>query len=150
MLKSLSFLIISLTTLALTTSCSSTSQKIEALKPEPDDAVPLTYTNTPSYINLPVSIKLKDIENQTNTLLNGLIYEDNNIEDDNIEIKVWKQAPITITNDHGKEGEKIKTVLPLKVWVKYRIGTKTMGVDLHNTRVQSKRHSHFVEQCKLK
>ncbi|MDR6844135.1 DUF4403 family protein [Flavobacterium granuli] len=135
MLKSLSILIISLTTLSLIiTSCSSTSQKIEALKPEPDDAVPLTYTNTPSYINLPVSIKLKDIENQTNTLLNGLVYEDNNVEDDNIQIKVWKQAPITITNDHGKEGEKIKTVLPLKVWVKYRIGTKTMGVDLYKTQ----------------
>jgi hypothetical protein len=134
MLKSLSILIISLTTLTLTTSCSSTSQKIEALKPEPDDAVPLTYTNTPSYINLPVSIKLKDIENQTNALLNGLIYEDNNIEDDNIEIKVWKQAPITITNDHGKEGEKIKTVLPLKIWAKYKIGTKTMGVDLSKTQ----------------
>jgi hypothetical protein len=134
MLKSLSILIISLTTLALITSCSSTSQKIEALKPEPDDAVPLTYTNTPSFINLPVSIKLKDIENQTNTLMNGLIYEDKNIEDDNIEIKVWKQAPITITNDHGKEGEKIKTVLPLKIWAKYRIGTKTMGIELYKTQ----------------
>jgi hypothetical protein len=134
MLKSFSILTIFLSTLVLTTSCSSTSQKIEALKPEPDDAVPLTYTSIPSYINLPVSIKLKDIENQTNTLLNGLIYEDNNIEDDNIEIKVWKQAPITITNDHAKEGEKIKTVLPLKVWVKYRIGTKTMGVELYKTQ----------------
>jgi hypothetical protein len=134
MLKSLSILIISLTTLVLTISCSSTSQKIEALKPEPDDAIPLTYTNTPSYLNLPVSIKLKDIENKTNSLMNGLIYEDNNIEDDNIEIKVWKQAPITITNDHGKEGEKIKTVLPLKIWAKYRIGTKTMGVDLSRTQ----------------
>ncbi|OOG74666.1 DUF4403 family protein [Flavobacterium sp. A45] len=134
MLKQLTILIIFLSGLALTTSCSSTSQKLEALKPEPDDAVPLTYTNVPSYINLPVNIKLKDIENQTNILLNGLIYEDNTIEDDNIEIKVWKQAPITITNDHGKEGEKIKTVLPLKVWVKYRIGTKTMGVDLYKTQ----------------
>lgn len=118
----------------LITSCSSTSQKIEALKPEPDDAVPLTYNNSPSFINLPVNIKLKDIENQTNTILNGLIYEDNKIEDDNIEMKVWKQAPITITNDHGKEGDKIKTVLPLKVWVKYRIGTKTMGVELYKTQ----------------
>ena len=133
MLKSFSILLFLSSTL-LIISCSSTSQKIEALKPEPDDAVPLTYTNTPSYINLPVSIKLKDIENQTNTLLNGLIYEDNKIEDDNIEMKVWKQAPITITNDHGKEGEKIKTVLPLKVWVKYRIGTKTMGVELYKTQ----------------
>jgi hypothetical protein len=133
MLKSSSILLFLSSTL-LIISCSSTSQKIEALKPEPDDAVPLTYTSTPSYINLPVSIKLKDIENQTNTLLNGLIYEDNKIEDDNIEMKVWKQAPITIINDHGKEGEKIKTVLPLKVWVKYRIGTKTMGVELYKTQ----------------
>ncbi|CAN1573618.1 Protein of unknown function DUF4403 [Flavobacteriaceae bacterium] len=135
MLKSFSFLIIFISTLLLlTSSCSSTFQKIEALKPEPDDAVPLTYTSIPSFINLPVSIKLKDIENQTNTLLNGLIYEDTKIEDDNIEIKVWKQAPITITNDHGKETEKIKTVLPLKIWVKYRIGTKTLGVDLYKTQ----------------
>ena len=133
MLKTISILTITLFTL-LTVSCASTSQKIAALKPEPDDAVPLTYSSTPSYINLPVSIKLKDIENQTNTLLNGLIYEDNKIEDDNIEIKVWKQAPITIRNDHGKEGEKIKTVLPLKVWVKYRIGTKTLGVELYKTQ----------------
>jgi hypothetical protein len=135
MLKSFSILILflSVSTFFLS-SCSSTSLKIEALKPEPDDAVPLTYTSIPSFINLPVSIKLKDIENQTNTLLNGLIYEDTKIEDDNIEIKVWKQAPITITNDHGKEGEKIKTVLPLKVWVKYRIGTRTLGVDLYKTQ----------------
>ena len=54
------------------TSCS-TKNKIATLKPEPDDAIPLTYINTPSYINLPVSIKLKDIENQTNTLLNGFV-----------------------------------------------------------------------------
>jgi hypothetical protein len=134
MLKFFSFLIIFVSTLIITTSCSTTAQKIEALKPEPDDAVPLTYTSIPSFINLPVSIKLKDIENQTNSLLNGLIYDDTKIEDDNIEIKVWKQAPITITNDHGKEGEKIKTVLPLKIWVKYRIGTKTMGVELYKTQ----------------
>lgn len=134
MLKFLSIIIIFISLLVFTISCSSTSQKIEALKPEPDDAVPLTYENTPSFINLPVSIKLKDIENKTNTLLNGLIYEDNTIEDDNIEIKVWKQAPITITNDHGTEGEKIKTVLPLKVWVKYRIGAKTLGVELYKTQ----------------
>jgi hypothetical protein len=134
MLKFLSIIIIFISILVFTISCSSTSQKIEALKPEPDDAVPLTYENTPSFINLPVSIKLKDIENKTNTLLNGLIYEDNNIEDDNIEIKVWKQAPITITNDRGTVGEKIKTVLPLKVWVKYRIGTKTLGVELYKTQ----------------
>jgi hypothetical protein len=134
MFKHLSSFIIAIAFSIVATSCSSTSQKIEALRPEPDDAVPLTYTSIPSFINLPVNIKLKDIENQTNSILNGLIYEDTKIEDDDIEIKVWKQAPITITNEQAKNGEKIKTILPLKVWVKYRIGTKTMGVELYKNQ----------------
>ena len=65
----------------LISSCS-TSNKIAALKPEPDNANPLVYENSASFINLPISVKLKDVENQTNNALNGLIYEDNNIEDD--------------------------------------------------------------------
>lgn len=133
MQRTLSYIFISILIVSLS-GCSSTAQKIEALKPEPDDAVPLTYTSNPSFINLPVDVKLKDIQNKTNLLLNGLVYEDTNIEDDNIEMKVWKQAPITISNDHNKEGERLKTVLPLKVWVKYRVGTKTMGVDLYKTQ----------------
>ncbi|MFV7234435.1 DUF4403 family protein [Flavobacterium sp. ZB4R12] len=136
MLKSFSVLLITLL-IVLTSGCS-TSQKIATLKPEPDDAIPLVYENIPSFINLPISIKLKDIENQTNSLLNGLIYEDNNIEDDDIEMKVWKQAPITITNDNGSRsfgaGEKIKTILPLKAIIKYRIGAKKLGVELYNTK----------------
>ncbi|TDE31941.1 DUF4403 family protein [Flavobacterium ranwuense] len=119
--------------IALITSCSTTS-KIATLKPEPDDAIPLVYENIPSFINLPIIVKLKDIENQTNSLLNGLIYEDNNIEDDDIEMKIWKLAPITIKNDNGANGQKIRTVLPLKAIVKYRIGTKKMGVELYNTK----------------
>jgi len=117
----------------LISSCS-TSNKIAALKPEPDDASPLVYDNTPSFINLPISVKLKDVESQTNALLNGLIYEDNNIEDDDIEMKIWKLAPITIENDKESAGGKIKTVLPLKALVKYRIGTKKLGVELYNTK----------------
>jgi len=108
----------------------STTQKIEALKPEPDDASPLLYDNATSYINIPVKIKLKDIENQTNKTLTVLIYEDTNIEDDDLEMKIWKLAPITLENANGK----IKTVLPLKAFVKYRIGTNKLGIDLYNTK----------------
>ena len=111
-------------------SCAVTN-KIDALKPEPDDAMPLVYENIPSFINMPISVKLKDIENQTNSLLNGLIYEDNIIEDDDIEIKVWKIAPITIKNETGG---KIRTVLPLKAIVKYRMGAKKLGVEMYDTR----------------
>ena len=132
MLKFFSILLVIL--LIVSISGCSTSQKIATLKPEPDDAIPLVYENVPSFINLPISVKLKDIENQTNALLNGLIYEDNNIEDDDIEMKIWKLAPITIMNDHGSSGQKIKTILPLKAIVKYRIGTKKLGISLYDTR----------------
>ena len=117
------------TSLFINTSCS-TASKINALKPEPDDASPLVYENVNSFINLPISIKLKDIENKTNALLTGLIYEDNNLEDDDIAMKVWKLSPISITNENGK----IKTVLPLKVTVKYRYGIKKLGVDLRDIK----------------
>ena len=117
----------------LLSSCGTTT-KIAALKPEPDDATPLQYENVISYINLPITVKIKDIENQTNALLNGLIYEDNTIEDDDIEMKVWKLAPITIKNNLDGKGEKISTILPLKAIIKYRIGTKKMGIEMYETR----------------
>ena len=121
--------------IVLTALCScSTTQKLQTLKPEPDDASPLVYDANPSFINLPITVKLTDIENQTNALLNGLIYEDNNIEDDDIEMKIWKQAPIKIQNDAANPDKKIKTILPLKATVKYRIGTKQLGVELYDTR----------------
>jgi hypothetical protein len=120
--------IISAVFFALCVSACSSSNKIATLKPEPDDATPLFYDSEVSYINLPISVKLKDIENQTNTILNDLIYEDAIIADDDIEMKVWKQAPITITNNAGK----IKTILPLKAIVKYRIGTKRMGIEMYD------------------
>ena len=109
--------------------CSTTNQ-IAALKPEPDDASPIVYENATSFISLPIKIKLKDIESQTNKLLNGLIYEDNNIEDDDIQMKVWKLGAIKISNEKGK----IKTVLPLKITVNYRYGINKMGIKLYDTR----------------
>ncbi len=111
-------------------SCSST-QKIAALKPEPDDAESLVYDHTSSFISLPVTIKIKDVENQINKALDGLIYEDNNIEDDNLTIKVWKLAPIILLNN--QEG-KINTILPLKAVIKYRFGISKFGISMYDTR----------------
>lgn len=124
-LSKIAFLIV----VTLFSSCATTS-KITALKPEPDDASPLVYENTPSFISIPIAIKLQDIENQTNKFMNGLIYEDNTIEDDDIEMKIWKLAPISIKNTDGK----ITTVLPLKTTVKYRIGTDKLGISLYTVR----------------
>jgi len=128
MSKSLSCILL-LILISFSSGCSST-QKITALKPEPDDVSPLIYDNVPSFISLPIKIKLKDIENQTNKVLTGLIYEDNTIEDDDYEMKIWKLAPITLENENGK----IKTILPLKAYIKYRIGTSKLGISLYNTK----------------
>ncbi len=108
-------------------SCSST-QKIEALKPLPTDDSPMVYKTTTSIVSMPLEISLKEIENQTNKSLNGLIYEDNNLEDDKTEMKIWKTAPIQIVEANGK----IKTILPLKIWSKFKYGTDFMG--LNDTR----------------
>lgn len=115
--------------IGLLSGCSSSS-KITAMKPEPTEASPIVYENAVSFITMPVSIKLKDIENQTNKYMTGLIYEDKDITDDDMEVRVWKQGPIKLENEKGK----IKTMLPLKVQVKYRIGTDKLGMNLYNVQ----------------
>ncbi|MBP9600230.1 MAG: DUF4403 family protein [Lutibacter sp.] len=114
---------------AIVSSCGS-SKALETLKPTADLAGPLTYNKELSYLTIPVSIKLREFENQTNLALKGLIYEDNKISDDDVMFKVWKEAPIKITNEKGK----LKIVLPLKIWAKVRYGTSLMGLDFHDER----------------
>ena len=113
----------------LITGCG-TTKKIEALKPEPGNTTDVVYESATSFINLPVSITIADVETQVNKLLNGLIYEDNNIKDDDIMVKVWKTAPIKFSEDKGK----LKSVVPIKVTANVRYGTTALGLDLHDTR----------------
>ncbi|OYQ38174.1 hypothetical protein CHU92_06280 [Flavobacterium cyanobacteriorum] len=109
--------------------CSST-KKIEALKPEPSDDKPVVYQATTSFISMPVTISLADIESQINKSFNGLIYEDNNLEDDKITIKVWKTAPFKFTEDKGV----LQAVAPIKINANIKYGTSAMGIDLYDTR----------------
>lgn len=100
------------------------------MKPEPDEALPIKYPITSSYISFPVNLSLKDIETQTNKSLNGLIYEDNNLEDDKTQMKIWKSAPILIS----EENNKLKTIVPLKIWAKVKYGTDALGMNLYDIR----------------
>ncbi|WP_074976160.1 DUF4403 family protein [Zhouia amylolytica] len=107
-----------------------TQKKLSTLKPEPDDAAPLVYENVYSFINIPVTIELKDIERITNNSLEGLVYEDSNFDGDDLKMKVWKQNAISITN----EGGKLKTVLPLKALINYRFSVSKFGIPLEDVR----------------
>lgn len=110
-------------------SCGTSGTAINALRPSEDNA-PSVYESTTSYINIPVKIKVQDIENKLNLALNGLIYEDSDIEDDDISMKIWKQMPIKLKNLNGK----IQVVLPLKAEVHYRIGTEALGIKMYDIR----------------
>ncbi|MFP5041743.1 DUF4403 family protein [Parasediminibacterium sp. JCM 36343] len=107
-----------------------TTKKIETLKPEPNYSTDIVYDKQTSYLNLPVEVSVADLQTQTNKYLNGLIYEDNQIEGDNLMMKVWKQALIAINENAGK----LEMVLPLKIWVKVRYGIEKFGLSAYDTR----------------
>lgn len=113
--------------LSLLFGCSS-SNKIATIKPEPSQNIPMAYKTTTSFVSMPMEISLKEIENQLNKALSGLIYEDNNLEDDKTEMKIWKTGTIKLIEKDGK----IQSVLPLKIWSKIKYGTEFMG--LNDTR----------------
>jgi hypothetical protein len=113
--------------LMLLYSCSPTS-KIAALKPEPSQNTPMAYKTNASFVSMPMEITLKEVENQLNKTLSGLVYQDDNLEDDKTEMKIWKTAPIKLIEKEGK----IESVLPLKIWAKFKYGTEFMG--LNDTR----------------
>lgn len=103
--------------------CSST-KKVDALKPMPSDNTPTVYKTTTSYINMPVEVPLKEIENQLNKVLTGLIYNDSILDDDKTEMKIWKQAPVKLIEKNGK----IQSVLPMKIWMKVKYGSDYLGL----------------------
>lgn len=104
----------------LISSCGTTN-KIEALKPLPSDDSPMVYKSNTSFVSMPLEISLKEIEKQVNKKMTGLIYED-------ADMKIWKTADIKLTEKSGK----IESILPLKIWVKFKYGTNFMG--LNDTR----------------
>ena len=111
--------------LSLVFNSCSTTQKMEALKPLPSDDTPMVYNSKTSFVNMPLQISLKEIEAQLNKTLNGEIYNDANLEDDNTEMKITKTAPIRLIEKNGK----IQTILPLKIWSKFKYGTDFLGLN---------------------
>lgn len=120
--------ILSVSFLSLLFNSCSTTQKIEALKPLPSDNTPMVYNTKTSFVSMPLEISLKEIENQLNKTLNGEIYNDSNLEDDKTEMKITKTALIRLIEKNGK----IQTILPLKIWSRFKYGTDFMG--LNDTR----------------
>lgn len=108
----------------LFSSCA-TTQKVEAIKPSESEDSPMVYKNKTSFISMPVEISVREIENQLNKNLAGLIYEDDNLEDDKTQMKIWKTGKIKLTEKNGV----ITSEIPLKIWSKFKYGTEFLGMN---------------------
>ena len=113
--------------LLIVSACSGTQQLITE-KPTRTATINSAYKTTTSFVSMPMEVSLREIEQQLNTSLNGLIYEDINLEDDKTEMKIWKTAAIQLVEKNGK----IQSVIPLKIWAKLKYGTDFLG--LNDTR----------------
>ncbi len=67
-----------------------------------------------STVHVPVSIAMDDVERQINAQVNGLIYEDNKLDDDQFMVRVWKRSNLLVT----AQDSLLHFVVPLKIWAK--------------------------------
>ncbi len=107
MTKILSFIIIVL----IFSSCGST--KNQPQRPMETYQAPVDVPFLVSTVNIPVRLNAAEIERLLNNKLNGVIYEDNNLDDDGLMMKATKSQNINIRLD----GLQMTYRVPLKLWV---------------------------------
>ncbi len=76
----------------------------------------VVYTPRKSILHIPIEINMALAEKIINENFKGLIYEDNNIEDDSLMTKAWKEQDFKITYD----GNVLTYVVPIRLWIKKR------------------------------
>jgi hypothetical protein len=74
---------------------------------------PADVPPTASTVNIPIRLNAQEIERLLNNKMNGVIYEDNNLEDDGIMMKATKTQNINIQLN----GFQMNYRVPLKIWV---------------------------------
>lgn len=91
-----------------------------------EEYTPVAYTPVTSVINLPVDIDLKKVEKAVNDKFKGLIYEDNKLEDDNLQLKLWKVQNFVF----NAKGNQLIYRVPLKIWSKFGWKIEKFGISL--------------------
>lgn len=81
-----------------------------------------------SVLAVGVDIQVASLSAGINKVVKGLIYEDNQLEGDNLMLKVWKTQDFVFT----VKDNKINSLIPLKIWVKTGFLKNVMGLPLTN------------------
>jgi hypothetical protein len=97
-----------------------------SIKPEAPRASYSSFEIEPrlSVVNVPINISVKEIEKSVNKYLSGLIYEDNNLNDDDMQMKVWKDGNISV----DAVADEFKFKVPVKIWLKTGFKVEKFGI----------------------
>ncbi len=93
----------------------------------------IDYKPKPSLVSVPVDIDVKSIETLLNKELNGVIYEDNSLtnnNNDNLMLRVTKRDNFRI----NMEGDMLSYRIPLKIWAKAGFKFQKLGITVSDYR----------------
>lgn len=93
------------------------------------------YTNQkvevkPSVISFNIQSRVADIQEEINKQFQGLVYEDNNLSNDNVMVKAWKQGEFKVDMNNNVLSYRI----PLKLWVKAGFEISKFGLTVSDYR----------------
>ncbi len=115
------FILFSLSLLMFLGSCKTT----QPIKPMERYENPY-FEEKASFINIPVRIKIDELEKMLNEQFDGLLYEDNTFDDgDNMKIKASKMEPLTIVTDIMA----LKYSIPLDLEIDYKTPLGSVRAD---------------------
>jgi len=75
---------------------------------------------------IPLDFSIPEMQALANKYTEGVLYEDNNMEDDNFMVNVRKYSPITLSI----AGNEIQYRVPLKIWLKGGASLQSFGLSL--------------------
>jgi hypothetical protein len=135
---------------ALSIQLFSCSRKLNPVRPEEKyNQVKVPTQRQLSIINVPITISITEVENQINSRLKDLLYEDNSLEDnggDNFLLKVWKREPITVQVLE----ESFHITVPLRIWAKGGLQLGKLGINISEFKeTEFALNVHFVSKIAI-
>lgn len=86
------------------------------------------FTPQVSAFSIPFNFSIPEMQALANKYTEGVLYEDNTMDDDHFMVKVEKHSPITLS----LYGNEIQYRVPLKIWGKGSASLKSFGLSLSN------------------
>ena len=121
-LFSLFFLLL---TLALLASCKTLSPE----RPK-EFYLDLDYQPPLSVLSAPVEIPMPELQRKLNEQIQGELYVDDDLDDDNLMLRVSRRNPIRVATSDSVTEDAFRVTLPLHVWAKGGVSLKQFGLNL--------------------